>query len=239
MVGLLLMAGCAKDGPTLDEGVDGESGGQSGTETADVNVLPENLIDDLEDGDDEIIEAADRSGSWYTFNDGTSGGSQTPLADSTFSPSEGGAEESSYAARTTGNGFADWGAGMGLDLNGAAEEGELKGTVDASSTAGLAFWAKGNVNVSVRLVVDEVLSADLGGLCVAAEGADCDDTHGTTVALTDEWQHYAVAFSDVAQGGWGKAVSFDATKLVSIHFLVDPGEEFDVAVDDLGFYTAE
>src|SRR5688572_484629 len=106
-VGAALLGACAASG-----------GGGEDDDTPDSGPIPEeDLIDDLEDGDGAIHEVGGRIGSWYTFNDETMTGTQTPVPDTDFLAAEGGAGGSLYAARTTGSGFTEWGAGMGLDVN--------------------------------------------------------------------------------------------------------------------------
>jgi len=229
LVSLLIVA-CAGDG-SVDQSANGPT--PMAMEGA---VAVAALIDDLEDGNDEIIETTERSGSWYTYNDGTSSAQQAPAASNAFQPTAGGPNDSTFMAFTEGQGFTDWGAGMGLDLNGADTVGATKGTVDASTYAGVTFTARGNVSISVNLVVDEVLSESLGGLCVA-DGSDCDDTHQVIVDLKNDWTQYSVSFDSVIQSGWGKAVAFDPSRLVSIQFGVAPGETFQVAIDNVGFYS--
>ena len=90
-------------------------GGESGPVSGD-------LVDDLEDGDDAILDDGGRRGGWYTFNDETDG-TQSPPGTG-FVPSPGGAGDSAYAAGTSGGGFTEWGAGMGFDLNNPMAVGE-------------------------------------------------------------------------------------------------------------------
>src|SRR5690606_1927607 len=118
----------------------GGAGADGGADA--VTILPENLIDDLDDGDASIAEVGGRIGAWYTYNDETTGGEQAPPSDSDFAPSAGGPTDSGFMARTTGSGFTEWGAGMGFDLN---NPGDAKGTWDASAFTGVAFKARGDV----------------------------------------------------------------------------------------------
>ena len=82
-----------------------------------VNIDVVDMIDDLEDGDDIIIQKNGRSGDWYTFDDETSSGVQVPGKNDPCNPSKGGAEGSKFAMHTAGNGWAEWGAGVAFDLN--------------------------------------------------------------------------------------------------------------------------
>ncbi len=214
--------------------------GDNGPTDDPIEIDPANMVDDLEDGDDAIITTDERSGDWYTFNDATSG-EQSPDPDGNFSPEEGGPEGSSYAVHTTGNGWTEWGAGLGLDLNGAdpADPDASKGVFDVSGFEGMAFWAKGDATLWVMLATYDVIAEDEGGGCVAGsgDGEACDNAHGKSVSLTGEWGQYLIKFEDLAQEeGWGQQIDFDPANLTSLMFQTGPGETFDYWIDEIGFY---
>ena len=231
-------------------GDDDEADGQDGEP---VEIAEENMIDDLDDGDDAIIATEERAGDWYTFNDGT--GDQTP-GSGAFTPEAGGPEGSAYAAHTTGGGFAEWGAGIGFDINNGADEdtgdggvdesdggvkanGELKGVFDASGFQGVAFQAKGNVQIRAMIAIRSVISEEEGGTCVQGDTdeEECHNSHGLFLTLSDTWQQYQLPFDQIAQDeGWGQTFDFDPTTVVSILFQVGPNEDFDFWIDEVGFY---
>jgi len=222
-IGLAGLSGCPSDGTgngPLDEPVD---------------VADENMIDDLEDGDGSILEMGGRIGAWYTYNDGSSGGTQTPEENSNFMGTAGGVDGSEFAANTTGSGFSEWGAGMGFDFN---NPGDTKGTYDASGFTGIGFAAKGNATVFVAVAIEAVTDEAYGGTCVPGEeeGEECDDAHGAFFNLTEEWQPYALVFDEAAQEGWGQAADFDPATIVSFQIGVADGVDFDLWFDDLGLY---
>jgi hypothetical protein len=234
---LLAAAALAACVGTGGDAADGGSGGP-----VDIDIDPANMIDDFEDGDDAIIEQGGRAGDWYAFNDATAGGTQTPPEDA-FAPVAGGPEGSSWAAQTTGGGFTEWGAGIGCDLNlGGGDEAdggaasEEKGVFDAGSFTGVVFSAKGNTPIWATLMMRSVLAIEEGGSCDTAAG-ECDNAHGLLISPTDEWRQYALPFAEVAQEeGWGQQVTFDPAELTSVMFQVGPGVEFDVWIDQIGFY---
>ena len=92
-------------------------------------------------------------------------------------PSPGGANDSAYAASTSGGGFTEWGAGMGFDLNHPAAVGGTgeRGAYDASGFRGIALVARGNdvtmfaapgshsTAADVVAVLDPPLPAEIGG----------------------------------------------------------------------------
>jgi hypothetical protein len=201
------------------------------------------MIDNLEDGDAEILPILGRLGYWYTFNDETMGGTQTPASGGDFTPEASGANDSSFSARTTGKGFKTWGAGMGFDLAYPGEpamgQPPVKGKYDASQYAGIAFEAKGNVTIRFQVMSSGTVSMTEGGECPPStvEGKECDDGHGKAIALGSSWKTYEIPFKDLKQGGWGLPVQFDATKVTGLLFLVQQNLDFDYSIDNVRFYT--
>jgi hypothetical protein len=194
------------------------------------------LIDNLDDGNDHIVVTPTRRGSWYTFHDESDGGVQVP-GDSAFTLAAGGATASSaYYVRTTGSGFTDWGAGVGFDLN-AGDSGP-KGKFNATAYTGISFKAKGNVTIRFAVQIAAVLETTLGGTCVPSTTPmfECDDTHGTNIALTSTWATYQVPFNNLVQEMWGLPAMFSKTTLTAVVFQFLPSASFDVSIDDVRFY---
>lgn len=200
------------------------------------------MIDDMEDKDNAILPEGGRLGYWYTFNDGTEGATQNPPPDpdgtgetpftmTALDPARG---QSTYAARSWGSDFEDWGIGFGFDLN--SVEG-AKAVYDASAYAGITFWAKlgpGSGTGAVVLISDPGTDP-VGGAC-----SDLCDPWKKDLAVTEEWQQFTIPFADMKQGGWGDpagTAQIDATKLYSIQFQITDAASFDVYIDDLAFYN--
>jgi hypothetical protein len=194
------------------------------------------LIDDFEDGDAAIPELEGRVGSWYSYNDGTTGGEMSPPETADFNPvPDGGAEETVYAAHFVGSGFTDWGAGAAFDFNNPSED---KSTWDGSAYVGVSLWAKGTGTIFAGLATTTTTDTAYGGTCVAgtAEGEGCDDPHGVEIALTEEWQQVELPFATIAQQGYGWPEDFDATTLLSMGFSMPAGAAFDVWFDEIRLY---
>lgn len=210
-------------------------GGDVPVEPEQVELLPDNVIDDLDDGDASIAEVKGRIGAWYTYNDETATGEQSPDPGKDFAPAAGGPRDVGFMAQTTGGGFTEWGAGMGFDLNNA---GTAKGVWDASAFTGVAFYARGNAPVRIAIATRAVVPVASGGTCMPgeAEGEECDDAHGKTLTLDATWRQYVVPFSEITQDGWGRPAEFDAKTLTGIQFQIAKGVEFDVYIDEIGFY---
>ena len=193
------------------------------------------LVDDLNDGNDLIRNVGGRVGTWFTFHDDTVGGVQVPPGD--FAPMMPGADGAGYAARTTGHGFTEWGAGIGFDLA-TPSSATLKGKYNGGAYTGVKFKAKGTVPIRFSIQIAAVLETGLGGTCIATTtpGMECDDVHGKSVSLTTSWAEYNVPFSQLTQEGWGKMATFDKATMTAMHFQTLPGVTFDVSVDDIRFY---
>jgi hypothetical protein len=204
------------------------SSGACGT----VTILPANLIDDMAAGTAAILTQGGRIGAWYTYNDGTAAGVQTPAAHAKCTPEliPGGYCGSTRAQHTSGSGFAQWGAGIAFDLNGAVMGSPMP--YDVSAFTGIVFSARGTP--TVRFMVTEMATIPVaqGGSCTSK----CSDSYGTSVALGSAWAQYAIPFSSLKQIGWGTQVAFQPKTVLSVLFQVAQYESFDLWITDIGFY---
>ena len=182
------------------------------------------LVDDLEDGDDWLVEHEGRVGRWHAFNDGT--GTQTPsVGVGNFTASSPG-RASTYAARTSGSNFSNWGAGIGFDFN---DDGGGKQTYDASEYLGVTFWARAESPLTIRFNVSDANTDAEGGIC-----GTCFDHHGLDLALTTGWEQYTFTWGQLHQIGWGDAQNgLDTTQLFGMLFQVGASTTFDFWVDDV------
>jgi hypothetical protein len=189
------------------------------------------MIDDLELGTGSIIMKNNRVGAWYTYNDKTTGGTQTPTAGMTFAVDMTGGVNGTKCARTQGMGFTNWGAGMGFDLN---NTGTAKGVyMGAGAYTGIAFQSKGS-KFRIKVLIPATTPTAEGGTCSAATG--CGDNHGKMIDATTGWTAQTVPFSALTQEGWGTAAPFSNAGIIGIQFQVAKGETFDFSIDDIGFY---
>lgn len=205
----------------------GAGGGTTGP-AGSVTVSAANMIDDLEDGDGSITSQGGRVGAWYTYNDQTAGGTQTPAMGDTFVPSDGG-YMGGKCAHTSGSGFTTWGAGFGFDLN---NDGTSKKTYSVGSFTGVAFYAKGTP-FRLKVLTSATVPSTDGGSCT---GMKCGDNFGTAITATADYQEFVVPFSSLTQEGWGTAATFDPATVIGIQFQVGKGVTFDISIDDVGFY---
>jgi hypothetical protein len=228
------------DGDTTGDGDgdpgDGDGDGDPGDGDGDpggIVIDPDNMIDNFEDGDGALIPNGGRQGYWYTFNDATEGSTQTPAVDMVL-PETGGAAGTAMAIHTTGSGFAEWGAGIGIDLNNAGDGmggNGIKMPYDSSAYTGIVLMAKGNGQIRASVQIEATIPTAEGGTCAL----DCDP-HGKVLLLSEEWQQFTLPFDQLNQEGWGTAASWDASKVGGIQFKVAKDVTFDFWVDEIGFY---
>jgi hypothetical protein len=191
---------------------------------------PQYMIDDLEDGDGDIIVAESRGGYWYTFNDGTTTGWQSPVWGGRIFKAQPISDRpgSLFAAWTQGGGFTSWGAGMALYFRGTSS------LYNANKYRGISFWAKIGVNAAnvVRMNVSDNQTVSDGGICT-----DCWDHFGVTFVAYQTWQRYSYLWSDMTQRGWGVplAPAINPAKLRSIEFSTQEGIDFELYIDDIAF----
>ncbi len=218
-------------------GATGSGGAQSnncsGQETASTGADP--LIDDLEEladpvgpGGDNATPAVDgRLGYWYTYNDATPGAVQEPTGD--FVPTAEG-YNSSYSARTYGQDFTDWGAGLGVNFN---TVGDIGCPYNASVYTGIHFCVKGTGTASVRIPIAATVPIADGGSCAD----NCFDHFAIDIPLTADWACHDVLWSELSQGSWGTAATFDPATLISFQVQFGTNVAFDIYIDDLTFLT--
>lgn len=189
-------------------------------------------IDDFEDGDNQVLLLAGRDGYWFTSNDGSSPGKQTPDPRAPANPEllvpPHGA--STRAMHTTGSGFNIWGALVGLNFH-ADGTGALPYNVGAYQ--GLIFSAKLGRNGALSKARLALTNSDTLYGCTV-----CDDHFGTTVTVGNEFQAIRVPFADLKQAGFGKPLltTFDATRVYALQLSWTKGQVFDLWIDDISFY---
>lgn len=215
------------------------------------------LIDDMEDGNQNILSDDGLRGLWYIYNDGTpdstqepssafrmtlgveAGGPERPCGATQETPFFAPEQQCLYVARTYGAGHTVWGAGLALDLKG---DGGVKYPYNASRFCGVGFYARGDAEL--RLKVQDMFSTPeslseavrLRGpevpRCDPQDGPACGAHFGANFTLTDEWQWYEFAFEDLRHETWGFPGA-DTTARLDPRFLV--GLQFQVGLNDTSF----
>lgn len=235
--------GCGSSGASNADGGDG-----GGTPAYCSTPAPGDVdyIDDMEDGNAEILGRDGRVSQWYTYNDGTEG-EQLPVPDAppAMETIPGGrCTFSTKAMRVTGSGFSKWGSGFGFDFRTMLlPTGYGATTYDGTAYRGITFWARvGDPSITtVWFGVGDQWSIPTGGHCDATitsgENA-CYDVFGTSVALTTEWKRYAFEWGQLGQRSFGlRRPELDVANLFNAHFDVPVSAPvFDVWIDDVAFF---
>jgi len=208
----------------------------------------EPLIDDFEDGNAGLPmpPLGGRAGGWYAVNDGSPAGTQIPPAmDPTRPPKPGapGHDGKGFALYTSGKGFKEWGAGLGVSFSNVPGM-TMPCVYDAAIHTGIRFWAMGKVTgpdpvLHFRVITTDVADREHAGLC-DANTETCYDNFNYDVDLSflgvGAWEQYVVRFADLKQGGWGTPKKFYPNHLLSLEFVTGPDADFEVAVDQVEFF---
>ncbi len=202
------------------------------------------LIDDLEDKDNGIKRVGNRTGYWYTYLDalgsmitpkpdaaGTMpllpgatnchGGMACIMISGTTAPADEVAMKYPYA-------------GVGFDFSNAKKP----CVYNASAYAGIKFWARGDVPITIKLNTTATAKTDGGGTCTGALCNGGFSPAGADVVLTTAWQQIDINFATAAPPAWAAALAMhpDKANLVSLQVQVPPGQTFNIALDDFTFY---
>jgi hypothetical protein len=190
------------------------------------------LIDDFEDGNEQVGLRCGRSGLWFTFNDGTTGGVQTPDPSVACLPSTAtGRAGSTFAAHTSGSGFTSWGGGIGFHFVSSTR------SYDTRPFTGIGFWARvgSTSKTTMRMDFPDSETDPGGGLC-GSTAQPCFDHFGAMLTFDTTWRYYVVKFADLKQGGWGWVrPSFDSGHVFGIQVQVGGSASFDLWLDDIAF----
>ena len=213
-----------------------ETGGAS---TGGVETAPE-LIDDCENGNNQILVKEGRNGYWSTFG---------PTACNLSPPSEPNnmmaAQFMTAISAGTGTGmkalhFVSQGGdedscGVGFDFL------QARNLYDASDYAGVSFGAQSVTGGQIVLVKVSTAGTDPKfGFCdenaESGSGEQCYDHFFAEVMLDDTWRDYTVSFADLVQEGWGFAPpdGFDPAEIVGVQWVAKPGTA-NIWIDDVKF----
>jgi len=178
------------------------------------------LIDDFEDGDDEVARFEGRSGLWRWVRDTDAKGTAPALLPIPRGNSK---PDNRLALHVKGGQLLDWGAVIEFNF--------VPGCYDASRYKGLSFQAKGPGRVFVAPREVSVIPIANGGTC----REDCHNPHVKKIELDAQWRTYEVQWGELAQRGYNKP-ALDPSRLNSVAFLVHPEDTpYDVWVDEVKF----
>jgi len=178
------------------------------------------LIDDFEDGDDEVALVEGRSGLWRWVRDTDLPGSSPALLPI---PRPNARPGNQLALHVKGGRLLDWGAVVEFNF--------VPACYDASVYQGLSFQAKGPGRIFVAPREVGIIPVANGGTCTD----DCHNAHVQKIELSAQWKTYEVRFSEVAQRGYSKP-AFNPSRLNSLAFQIHPEDTpYDLWLDDIRF----
>jgi hypothetical protein len=182
------------------------------------------VIDDMEDHDLVISKNGGRVGGWYSYNDGSSGGT----AQFTLATVNRGASTTGY--EYSGSGFSNWGSGVGFDFYNPSNGALTKQPYDVSAYAGVTFWAKALKTVSIVVAFPDQDTSPAGMKCTT-----CDHHWNKSLQLSTDWQRYTILFKDLLleAGTVPEPTAFDSAHVLSCEMRVGPGVTFDILIDDI------
>jgi len=184
------------------------------------------LIDDFEDGDNQLSKTADRGGYWYTSRD-PAGSTIDPTPFKVSDGGSGGSRKSLHVYGQTASDPAAWGVQWGASF-------VQDGVYDGAKYGGFSFKAKvgSNSTKRVRFKVADINTHPDGGICKS-----CWNSFGKDLDLTTEWKEYRIAYSEMTQEpGWGDPFpAIVPSKLFQINWSIKGGQQFDVWLDDVQF----
>lgn len=201
--------------------------------------LPDNVIDDFEDGDAALSIVSGRNGSWFVATD------RTPAARTT--PAEGPGNptrldparcDSLFGLHFEGAGFVQWGTVVAATLR----YDQRAQPVDFSAFQGVRFWVRVGPKHQgvVRFNVDDVTThADAGRCRTNDSGAHaCWNSFGIDMPLLSaDWQEKRVDFASLRQRvSASPPAALDAAHVYRLSFKTSPGNAFDVWIDDLSLF---
>lgn len=186
-------------------------------------------IDDFEDADQSLLTQDGRDAGWYWYNSAADEEQGFIIEVSDDFPS------GTHAMHTWGSAY-DWaGIGAGLRWSAPDEDDIWQDCLyDASVYEGVRFWARGNgESVRFSISVPGVIPVEEGGTC----DGGCWNNHGVDLVIGEEWQEYFLGFDEMLQNS-GDLGPLDPRELRTFQFEFPYGGDFDLWLDEIGFFSA-
>lgn len=232
--GLGSTGGKAQGGSISTGGSTSTTGGEDGTGGSgiDCDCAPGSnsdtlLLQNFEDGSGGILPYDGRNGGFFTFVSVAS--TIDPPPDTDMAPECTGSAGNCFRlcarGQVAGGDFSV--AAIAANLNSGA-------AYDLSAYSGISFQASVELSGVSRLEFHAATMAttdvQYGGSCAPSAGLDCSDHYAYIVTTSSASARYTIAFSQLAQGGWGVVAGWTPDQVIELHWQV--GSNTDVAVTE-------
>lgn len=235
--------GGAPPGGTTNGGTAGTTSGTGGTVGP-----PKTLLEDMEDGNDQIRLVQDdkgtlRNGYWYMYVNGKSETLEPQLDMITMTVHPTGMPGPAGIVSTKGFRLlvsdvtpndVGYGAAAAFNiLNG-------RRPYDASRYTGISYYLRASRPMTIRFQIVTTGTDDNGGICDKAM-SKCSDHFFKEEVVGTSWNSHRGSWmepSEFAQEGWGTPVDFDPSQIVAIQFFVPSHvttPEIELWIDDVSF----
>jgi hypothetical protein len=177
------------------------------------------LLSDFESGTTELVEVADRDGSWIHGRDLTS-------VSVTIGPSMECAARGQWSGHLAASTPTSWGNNWTAHFR--APGANAPTPYDGRAYGGVSFWAAfGGENGPFFGVPFGIVTVDtLPPMC----GAHCNDHYMTSVTLTRSWQRYEIRFDELAQE---TAPRTPMRRDQLVGFIIWTQQQCDIWIDDV------
>lgn len=190
------------------------------------------MIDDMEDGDLDLLSSEGRTGSWSGFSLGSNGSIQ-PLQVIELKDAPG---DGSHVLQISGSPSGRDSPSVKLSLSGQLDSGNSL-YYDASAYDGIQLWVKGiqRARMTFRIGTPYTLPVSEGGLC-DGESYECGNEYEFRMNIEEEWSLIRLPFAQFLQDDLPHDGPLDPSILKTIGFSLRARSEFTILIDDLSFY---
>lgn len=192
------------------------------------------LIDDLEDGDSNLLSVDGRNGNWFGLNSASNDNSFFRVVADENAPGKGG-----QVLRMSAGGSRDGNPMVVLSFVNQVGAASLH-HYDASVYDGVRFWVKANRGGRMQLSINTAYTVPIarGGLC-DGESYDCENGYRVRIGVGEEWNLVRLPFSRFVQAGYPNDGPLDLSILKEITFSLRSRSASDFWIDDISFYADE
>ena len=179
---------------------------------------PDRLLSDFEDGTAELVDVADRNGSWIHGRDLTS-------VSVTIGPSSECAARGVWAGHLAASKPSSWGNNWTAFFRRPGKS--APNPYDGRQYGGVSFWAAfgGKNGPSFGVPVGIVTMDTVQPSCTS----HCDDHYMTALSLTRDWRRYEVRFDDLEQNEPQSPMRRDQL----VGFIIWTQQQCDIWIDDV------